>query len=110
MRLITSIGVSVCYRELASLCYPRGEVLHGDAKPLFSDVVLFRPLFSVGLPGAAVRPFGRNATVASETLGWLLFRSRSAGVLLRKLIVYLEGLWRAGIARYWNSDPIHVRC
>jgi hypothetical protein len=56
-----------------------------------------------------VRPLERNAT-ASETLGWLLFRSRSPGVLLRKLVVYLEGLWLAGIARYWNADHIHVRC
>ncbi len=56
-----------------------------------------------------MRPFGRNATAASETLGWLLFRSRSAGVRLRKLVVYLEGLWLAGIARYRNADYIHVR-
>ena len=36
-------------------------------------------------------PFGRNATVASETLG-RLFRSRSAAVLLRKPGGVFEGL------------------
>ncbi len=55
-----------------------------------------RPLFSVDRAGVAVRPFGRNATAASETLGWLLFRSRGVGGLLRKLVVYLEACgWRA---------------
>ena len=40
VRLITSIGVGTYYRELTSLRYPSGEVLHADAKPLLSDVVL----------------------------------------------------------------------
>ena len=67
-----------------------------------------RPINSIGVgrAGVTVRPFGSNATVASETL--VLFR-RSAGALLRKLVVYLEGLWLAGVARYWNADHIHVR-
>lgn len=86
--------------------YPRGEVLHGDVKPLLSDVVS-RPLLSVGLARAAVRQFARNATAASEALG-CLFTSRSAGVLLRNLTVYTKGLWLAGIARCWNADHIHA--
>ncbi len=40
VRLITSIGVGIYYRELASLRYPSGEVLHGGTNPLLSDVVL----------------------------------------------------------------------
>ena len=78
--------------------YPRAAVLHDDVEPLLSDVVS-RPLLSVDLAGVAVRPFGRIATAASETLGSLLF-SRGAGGLLRKLVVYMESLWLAGIARY----------
>jgi hypothetical protein len=75
-------------------------VLRGDVKPLLSEVVSRpRPLLSVDLARVAVRPRGRNATAASETLGWLLFRSRGAGGLLRKLVVYLEACgWRASRA------------
>ena len=101
MRLITRIGVGIYYRELASLRYPKGR---GAARRCQTSVERCRPLglylFSVDLARAAVRPFGRSATAASETLGWLLFRSRSAGILLRRLVVYLEGSWLAGIARY----------
>jgi glycosyltransferase involved in cell wall biosynthesis len=86
--------------------YPRGEVLHGDAKPLLSDVVSW-PLLSINLARTAVRQFARNTTAASETLGCLL-RSRSAGVLLRNLAVYPKGLWLADLARNWGADHIHA--
>ena len=79
-------------------------MLHGYVKPLVSEVVS-RPLLSVDFTEVAVRPCGKNTTAASETLGWLLFRSRGAGGLLCKLVVYLEGLWLTGIARYWNAEP-----
>ena len=83
--------------------------MRGDVKPLLSDVVS-RPLLSVDLARVAVRPFGRNATAASKTFGWLLFRSRGAGGLLRKLVVYLEACdWRV-LRAYWNADHIRVRC
>ena len=86
--------------------YPRGEVLHGDAKPLTSHVIS-RPLVSAGSAEAAGREFIGNPTGASKVLG-CLFRSRSAGVLLRNLVVYPTGLWPADLAREWRADPIHA--
>ncbi|HEX2741532.1 MAG TPA: hypothetical protein VHM69_13890 [Rubrobacter sp.] len=47
------------------------------------------PINSVGGAGVTVSPFGRNATAAFETLGWLLLAA--AGALQRKLVVYPEG-------------------
>ena len=44
----------------------------------------------------------------SEILGWLLFRSRSAGVLLRMLVACLESLRLAGIARYIGMQTMFV--
>jgi colanic acid/amylovoran biosynthesis glycosyltransferase len=90
--------------------YPREEVLHGDAKPLLSDVVS-RPPLSVDLARVAVRQFMRNATAASETLGWLLFRGRSASVLLRNPASVPGALVASGHrARYWNADQMRVQC
>ncbi len=106
MRLITSIGVGPCYREFASLRCLGEEVLHGDAKPLLSDV-LPRPVFSMDIMGAAARAFEGNAKAVSETLDWPLFRSRSSNGLLRMLVVRLMGLCLAGDTRRWNAD--HIR-
>ena len=86
--------------------YPRGEVLHGDVKPLL-DHVVSEPLLSVGIARAAARRFKGKP---SEALGALrcLFGSRSAGVLLRNLVVYPKGLWLADLARAWRADHIHA--
>ena len=86
--------------------FPRGKVLHGDVEPLMSCVVS-RPLLSVGIVRVAVRQFARNPTKASEVLR-SLFESRSAGVLVRNLAVYLKGLWLADLARRWEADHIHA--
>jgi colanic acid/amylovoran biosynthesis glycosyltransferase len=86
--------------------YPRGDVLHGDAKPLMSHVIS-RPLLSAGVARAAVRQFIGNPTGASEVLS-CLFRSRNAGILLRNLAVYPKGLWLAEVAREWRADHIHA--
>jgi colanic acid/amylovoran biosynthesis glycosyltransferase len=86
--------------------YPRGGVLHGDAKPLMSHVVS-KPLVSAGIAEAAVRQFIGNPTGASEVLG-CLFRSRSTGVLLKNLAVYPKGLWLAQLAQKWKADHIHA--
>ena len=86
--------------------YPRGEVLHGDAKPLMNHVIT-RPMVSAGIAEAAVRQFMGNPPAAFELLG-CLFRSRSTGVLLRNLVVYPKGLWLADLAREWRADHIHA--
>ncbi len=86
--------------------YPRGEVLHGDVEPLMSHVIS-RPLLSASIARAAVRQFAENPVKASETLS-RLFRSRSAGVLLKNLAVYPKGLWLADLARDWRADHIHA--
>jgi colanic acid/amylovoran biosynthesis glycosyltransferase len=87
--------------------YPRGEVVHGDAKPLRSHVVS-RPLLTAGITRAAVRQFAENPTGASEVFRCLLFRSRSSGVVLKNLVVYPKGLWLADLARDWGADHIHA--
>ena len=86
--------------------YPRGEVLHGDVKPLMNDVVS-GPLLSIGILGAAVKQVVGNTVAAVKALG-CLFKSRSAGVLLRNLAVYPKGLWLGGVARRWNADHVHA--
>ncbi|MBA3473438.1 MAG: glycosyltransferase family 4 protein [Rubrobacter sp.] len=86
--------------------YPRGKVLHGDVKPLMSDVVS-KPLLSADIARVAVRQFAAKPTRASRILN-CLFRSRSAGVLLRNLVVYPKGLWLADLARDWRADHVHA--
>lgn len=86
--------------------YPRGEVLHGDVKPLL-DQVVSEPLLSVGIARAAIRRFKGTPARALGALR-CLFGSRSAGVLLRNLAVYPKGLWLADLARTWRADHIHA--
>jgi glycosyltransferase involved in cell wall biosynthesis len=86
--------------------YPRGEVLHGDVKPLM-DHVVSEPLLSVGIARAAIRCFGETPTKAFGALQHL-FGSRGPGVLLRNLAVYPKGLWLADLARAWRADHIHA--
>lgn len=86
--------------------YPRGNVLHGDVKPLMSQVVS-KPLLSADMAKAAAKRFLENPTGASEVLS-SLFRSRSTGILFRNLAVYPKGLWLAGLAREWRADHIHA--
>ena len=86
--------------------YPRGEVLHGDAKPLMSHAVS-KPLLSAGIAKAAVRQFMENPTGASGAL-MCLFRSRGSDLVLRNLVVYPKGLWLADLARDWRADHIHA--
>jgi len=86
--------------------FPRGKVLHGDVEPLMGCVVS-EPLLSVGIARAAIRQFAESPTKASEALR-RLFESRSAGVLVRNLVVYLKGLWLADLARDRKADHIHA--
>src|SRR3712207_3015343 len=86
--------------------YPRGEVLHGDAKPLMSHVIS-KPLLSAGIAKAAVRQFMENPTGASGVL-MCLFGSRGSDLVLRNLVVYPKGLWLADLARDWRADHIHA--
>src|SRR3712207_8021561 len=86
--------------------YPRGEVLHGDAKPLMSHVIS-KPLLSAGIAKAAVRQFMENPTGASGVL-MCLFRSRGSDLVLRNLVVYPKGQWLADLARDWRADHIHA--
>jgi colanic acid/amylovoran biosynthesis glycosyltransferase len=86
--------------------YPRGKVLHGDVKPLMSQVVS-KPLLSADIAKAAAKRFLENPTGASEVLS-SLFGGRSAGVILRNLAVYPKGLWLADLACDWRADHIHA--
>jgi glycosyltransferase involved in cell wall biosynthesis len=86
--------------------YPRGEVLHGDARPLLGHVVS-RPLVSAGIAKVAVRQFAENPAGAFRVLRYL-FGSRSFGVLSKNLAVYPKGLWLADLARGWRADHIHA--
>jgi colanic acid/amylovoran biosynthesis glycosyltransferase len=86
--------------------YPRGKVLHGDAKPLISQVVS-KPLLSAGIARAALKQLAGNPTGASEVLN-SLFKSRNSSILLKNLVVYPKGLWLADLARDWGADHIHA--
>jgi colanic acid/amylovoran biosynthesis glycosyltransferase len=86
--------------------YPRGPVLHTDAKPLL-EYVSAQPLLSPRIAKSAAETFVRAPTRTIRALGWL-FRSRSARVLLKNLSVYPKGLWLARLAREWRADHIHA--
>jgi colanic acid/amylovoran biosynthesis glycosyltransferase len=86
--------------------YPRGKVLHGDAKPIMSQAVS-KPLLSMGIARAAVKQLMRNPTGAFKVLS-SLFKSRSPSVLLKNLTVYPKGLWLASLAQDWRADHVHA--
>src|SRR5215204_4475904 len=60
--------------------YPRGSVLHTDAKPLL-EYVCAQPLLSPPIAKGAAEAFVRVPSRTFRALSWL-FRSRSAKVLL----------------------------
>jgi colanic acid/amylovoran biosynthesis glycosyltransferase len=86
--------------------YPRGPVLHTDAKPLL-EYVSAQPLLSPRIAKSAAEMFVRAPARTIRALGWL-FRSRSARVFLKNLSVYPKGLWLARLAREWRADHIHA--
>jgi glycosyltransferase involved in cell wall biosynthesis len=86
--------------------YPRGDVLHGDAKSLV-EYTVSEPLLSLRIAEAAVAEFARVPAKAFSVLS-CLFKSRSMDVLLKNLIVYAKGLWLAELARSWRADHIHA--
>ena len=86
--------------------YPRGRVLHGDAKALMGHVIS-EPLLTGGIAKAAVRQFVGDPVEASKVVS-CLFRSRSRGIFLRNLAVYPKGLWLAELAHGWRADHIHA--
>ena len=86
--------------------YPRGEVLHGDAKPLL-PVTVPEPLVSARVAGAAARAALADPRGAARALR-LLLRSRGPGVLLRNLAALPKALWLAGLARRWGAEHIHA--
>jgi colanic acid/amylovoran biosynthesis glycosyltransferase len=86
--------------------YPRGSVLHTDAKPLL-EYVCAQPLLSPPIAKGAAEAFVQDPLRTFRALSWL-FRGRSAKVLLKNLAVYPKGLWLARLAREWKADHIHA--
>ena len=86
--------------------YPRGPVLHGEAKPMLEHSVV-KPLISPAFVRVGVQEFRRVPLKALEVFGWL-FRSRNLQIFLRGLAVYPKGLWLARLAREWGADHIHA--
>lgn len=86
--------------------YPRGPVLHTDARPLLESTVA-QPLFSPNVARRAVEEFRRAPSRAIRTLS-RLFRSRSVKVFLKNLAAYPKGLWLAHLAREWGAEHIHT--
>jgi colanic acid/amylovoran biosynthesis glycosyltransferase len=86
--------------------YPRGQVLHTDAKPLL-EYVSSQPLLSPRIAKWAAEGFVRAPIRTFRALSWLS-RSCSAKVLLKNLAVYPKGLWLARLAREWRADHIHA--
>jgi colanic acid/amylovoran biosynthesis glycosyltransferase len=86
--------------------YPRGAVLHNDARTLMESTIT-QPLFSLSIVKAAIAEFSRAPTNVLRILGWL-FQSHSLLILLKNLAIYLKGLWLARLARRWKADHIHA--
>lgn len=86
--------------------YPRGPVLHDDAKALMEHTVAW-PVLSPGIVKAAIVESLRAPTKVFGVLGWL-FQSRSLMILLKNLAVYPKGLWLGRLAREWKADHIHA--
>ncbi len=86
--------------------YPKGAVIHHDAKPLMERVVT-RSLLSPDVLKSAVLEFVRDPVKATRSLSWLL-RSRNPRIFLKNLVVYPKGLWLADLARSWGAEHIHV--
>ena len=86
--------------------YPRGSVLHDDAKALMESTIT-QPLLSLNIVKAAIVESLRAPTKVLRILGWL-FQSRSFMILLKNLAIYLKGLWLARLARRWKADHIHA--
>jgi colanic acid/amylovoran biosynthesis glycosyltransferase len=86
--------------------YPRGSVLHTDAKPLL-EYVCAQPLLSPPIAKGAAEAFVQDPLRTFRALSWL-FRGRSTKVILKNLAVYPKGLWLARLAREWKADHIHA--
>lgn len=86
--------------------YPRGPVLHGEARAMLEHS-LVRHLISPEILKVAAKEFVRSPAASLRALGWV-FRSRSTGLLLKNLAVYPKGLWLARRAREWKADHIHA--
>jgi colanic acid/amylovoran biosynthesis glycosyltransferase len=86
--------------------YPRGSVLHGDAKALMESTIT-QPLLSVNIVEAVIAEFLRAPIRVLRVLGWL-FQSRSLVILLKNLAIYPKGLWLARLARRWKANHIHA--
>jgi colanic acid/amylovoran biosynthesis glycosyltransferase len=86
--------------------YPRGPVLHDDAKALVGSTIT-QPLLSLNIVKAAIVESLRAPAKVLRILGWL-FQSRSLMILLKNLAIYLKGLWLARLARRWKADHIHA--
>lgn len=87
--------------------YPRGPVLHDDAKALVGSTIT-QSLLSLNIVRVAIVESFRAPTKVLRILGWL-FQSRSLMVLLKNLAIYLKGLWLARLARRWKADHIHAQ-
>lgn len=94
------------HEVLAVPMYPRGNVIHDDAKPLM-DRVVAHPLLSPDVLKSAALELARNPVSAVSALA-SLFRGRNLKILLKNLAVYPKGLWLADLARSWGADHIHV--
>ena len=86
--------------------YPRGPVLHEDAKALVGCTIT-QSLLSPGIVKAAIAEFLRTPAKVLRILVWL-FQSRSLRILLKNLVVYPKGLWLANLARQRRVDYIHA--
>jgi glycosyltransferase involved in cell wall biosynthesis len=86
--------------------YPRGSVLHEDAKALIERTIT-RSLLSPDIVKAAIVELLRTPAKVLRILVWL-FQSRSPRVFLKNLAVYPKGLWLANLARERRVDYIHA--
>lgn len=86
--------------------YPRGPVLHDDARALVESTIT-RSLLSLDIVKAAIVEVVRAPTRVLRILGWL-FQSRSLIILLKNLAIYPKGLWLAHLARRWKADHVHA--
>lgn len=86
--------------------WPKGKILHDDARPLEDASVLLPPLtlgifvYSIGIFLCAPRK--------SLRLLRLLFNSRSPDILGKNLLIYPKGLLLGHIAKKWSAEHVHA--
>jgi colanic acid/amylovoran biosynthesis glycosyltransferase len=86
--------------------YPRGDIVHEDAKSLVTHHLVRSPLAPAVLAGALL------AATKSPRRAWTaltpMFRSRSGRILGKNLVAFVKGLWLSNIVNTSETEHVHA--